>query len=407
MILVNNEMKKIIILFVLLLSACILSGQQTVDYILKARALKESGKPDQAIGLLTGAINETKTSRLYTERAEANILRGDYSAAIADNNEANKITEGTGEYGLARIYALKGDAGTALYHLELNLKSRDKRSEKEILLDPAFGTIDNRLEWRQFWKKEWYTLTEKSISEIEYYLSAGKIDQSKEVLSELKKSYESDTAILYAEALISLASGNFTETLKTISGLIISDPGNEKYLRILAKAQTGASDPAGASSTYSELLVAGVADAGLLLLRAECYQKTGETDKSLSDIRRYLDIYPENSAALRLAGKVEAKSGDNLKALAYFSENLKLHPNDPECYIDRANSYFVSRSWDMAINDYSMSLDLRPGNSDVWLNMGIALLNSGRVEDACHDFRKSFSLGNKRVTEYISRNCIK
>jgi tetratricopeptide (TPR) repeat protein len=143
------------------------------------------------------------------------------------------------------------------------------------------------------------------------------------------------------------------------------------------------------------------------MLRADCYRKTGETDKALSDLTKYLEIYPENSAALSLAGKVEAKSGDNLKALEYFSKNLKLHPNDPECYIDRADSYFVSKTWDLAINDYSMSLDLKPANSDVWLNKGIALLNSGKVEDACHDFRRSFHLGNKRVTDYISRNCIK
>jgi len=70
---------------------------------------------------------------------------------------------------------------------------------------------------------------------------------------------------------------------------------------------------------------------------------------------------------LDLAGKVEARAGDNLKALQYFSENLKLHPNDPECYIDRADSYFVSRSWDLAINDYSMSLDLNPANSEFGL----------------------------------------
>jgi L,D-transpeptidase ErfK/SrfK len=96
-----------------------------------------------------------------------------------------------------------------------------------------------------------------------------------------------------------------------------------------------------------------------------------------------------------------------LYPLEYFSRNLKLHPNDPECYIDRANSYFISKSWDLAIDDYSMSLDLKPANSDVWLNKGIALLNSGKVEDACHDFRISFRQGNKRVADYISRNCIK
>jgi tetratricopeptide (TPR) repeat protein len=401
------KMKKIIILIWILMVASSLYGQQTVDYILKARALTEGGKPDQAINLLDRAISETKESRLFTERAEANMLKGDYSGAVSDFNEADKLTPFSGEYGLSRIYSLKGDAGTALYHLEINMNSPFKKGEKEILLDPAFSTIENRQEWRQFWKKEWYSTAEKSISEIEYYISAGKIDESKDVLQELKKSSESNNDILYAEALIDVASGKNSEAMKVITGLNTENPGNEKYLRILAKAQTGASDAAGASTTYSQLLSSGVADAGLLMLRADCYRKTGETDKALADIRKYLEIYPENSAALGLAGKVEARAGDNLKALEYFSENLKLHPNDPECYIDRADSYFVSRSWDLAINDYSMSLDLKPANSDVWLNKGIALLNSGRAEDACHDFRIAFRLGNKRVSDYISRNCIK
>jgi tetratricopeptide (TPR) repeat protein len=400
-------MKKILTLVWLFLSAGMLFGQQAVFNILKARALTEAGKPDLAINLLDGTITEVKESSMYTCRAEANTIKGDYSGAIADYNEANKITPFSAEYGLSRIYALKGDAATSLYHLELSMKSTYKKSEKEILLDPAFGTIDNRQEWRQFWKKEWYSVSEKSISEIEYYVSIGKIDQSKEVLNEFKKNYDSNSDVIYAESLINLASGNSSQVMKDVSGLLASEPGNEKYLRVMAKAQTEASDPAGASTTYSQLIASGVIDAGLFLLRADCYQKTGETDKALADIGKYLEIYPENQTALRLAGKVEVKSGDNLKALQYFSDNLKLHPNDPEVYMDRANSYFISKSWDLAINDYSMSLDLKPDNSDAWLNKGISLLNSGKTDDACHDFRISFRMGNKRVTEYLSRNCIK
>jgi tetratricopeptide (TPR) repeat protein len=289
----------------------------------------------------------------------------------------------------------------------MNLNSAYKKGEKEIMLDPAYSTIENRQEWRQFWKKDWYTVTERSISEIEYYISAGKFDESKAVFSELKKSYDSNDDILYAEALISLASGNYDQVIKNVSGLSTTNPGNEKYLRLLAKALTGASNPAGASSIYSQLLTSGVADARLLILRADCYRKTGETVKAINDIEKYLEFYPDDNSALSLAGKVEALSGDNLKALEYFSKNLKLHPNDPQCYIDRANSYFISKTWVLAINDYSMSLDLKPQDSDVWLNKGIALLNSGKVDDACHDFRMSFRLGNKSVTDYISRNCIK
>jgi len=119
-------MKKILILLFIFLSAGIINGQQTVDYILKARALTSGGKTDQAIVLLNKALGENQDSRLFTERAEANLLKGDYSGAISDYNEANRISSSSGEYGLARVYAIKGDAATALYHLGLNLNSKYK-----------------------------------------------------------------------------------------------------------------------------------------------------------------------------------------------------------------------------------------------------------------------------------------
>lgn len=400
-------MKKILIIGLIFLSGNLIIGQQNVDYLMKAKALREAGKTDQSITLLDQAIKESKDSRLFLERADANMIKGDFQKAISDLNEANRITPNSGEFGLARIYARKGDASTALYHLGISMSSQYKKSEKEVMLDPAFSNIDNRQEWRQFWKKEWYSISEKEISEIEYYVSAGKIEDSKEVFAALKQNYDTDPDILYAESLINHGSGKYSDVIKVLYPLTQQFPDNEKYLRLLAKAQYKMADAAGASSTYTRLIESDVADAGLFLLRADCYMKTGETDRASKDINKYLEIYPENSDALRLAGRVEAKSGDNIKALKFFSENLKLHPGDPECYIDRANSYFIAKSWDMAINDYSMSLDLKPSDSDAWLNKGIALLNTGKVDDACHDFRISLRYGNKRVADYISRYCIK
>ena len=148
-------------------------------------------------------------------------------------------------------------------------------------------------------------------------------------------------------------------------------------------------------------------DPELYMLRAGSYRRTGETRKAIEDVEAYLSLYPGSRKALSLAGRTEAAAGDNLKALAYFAENVRLHPNDAECYVDRANSYLAAKSWEWAINDYSMSLDLQPGNPDVWLNKGIALLNSGRREDACHDFRVSFNLGNRKATEYLGKYCIR
>jgi tetratricopeptide (TPR) repeat protein len=400
-------MKKILLfVFSLLLSAATYS-QGIADYLMKAKAYNAVGSPEKAIGFLSG-LTETGTDfRLLLERAEARLLKGDYSAAISDFNEANRISPYAGEYGLARIYALKGDASTSLYHLGLNLSSALKKSEKEIFLDPAFTPVENTPAWRQFWKREWYSTEEKAISEIEYYATAGKTEDARVLLASVKKNFSVDQDVVYAEALLNYSSGKYSEVITAVRIPSSTDRRYEKTLRLLAKAQISLSNFAGASVTFSQLLESGVADAELYLNRAECYRKTGEGKKAIDDIEKYLGLYPENRKALSLAGKTESENGDNLKALKYFSDNLKLHPGDPECYIDRANSYLMSKSWDWAIKDYSMSLDLNPANADAWLNMGVANLSTGRSEEACHDFMKAFSLGSKRASELISKNCIK
>ncbi len=399
-------MKKLLILFILFCPLFLL-GQEKAYLLMKARALVESGKPDDAITLLAGAGTDGTDASVLLQRAEAYIAARNYSGAADDFNSADKLMPGSGEYGLARIYGIKGDAPTAVYHLERCLRSSFKPSEKEIMLDPSFTALENKTEWRQLWKKEWYTQLEKGISEIEYYVSTGNTDEAKNIFSRLSGQYAGKPGILYGSALINVASSRYGEAVKTLTSLLGEDSQNEKYLRLLVRAQEAAGNYAGASDTYTRLLYSGSSDPELLISRSECYRKTGETGKAADDIGKYLGFYPENARALSIAGRLESARGDNLKALEYFNRNIRLHPADPQCYIDRADSYFLSKSWDWAIKDYSMSLDLQPDNAETWLNKGISLLNSGKVDDACFDFRKSLSLGNRKATEYISRHCIR
>ena len=400
-------MKRKLLILAFFFFTMVMAGQNPVDYLMKGKALVEQGKSDDAIIILTKALESFRESQIYLGRAEAFIEKGDYSRAINDFNSANDVAPSSGEYGLARIYGLKGDAATSVYHLESCLRSSYRKSEKDILLDPAFSLIENKPEWRQFWKKEWYSTVEKGISEIEYNISTGNINEAKSILSVLSGNYPENNNNSYAGALISFAEKKYPETISALTSLLAKEPENEKAIRLLAKAQEATGNQAGASSTYTRLLDLGIPDAEILMLRAECYRKTGVLNKAKEDVVKYIDLYPGNKKALSFAGKIESASGDNIKALTYFSENLKLHPNDAECYLDRANAYFISKSWDWAAKDYSMSLDLQPQNSDAWLNKGISLVNSGKREDACFDFRKSFNLGNRKATEYLSRYCIR
>jgi len=399
--------RKTIILVSALLFSGIISGQTSFESILKAKSLLMAGEPAKSVEELSSAITRKKDGRLYIARAEAFMHEGNHEMALNDYTVANSLISHSGDYGLARIYALKGDAKTSLCYLEMNFLSSFRKSEKEVMLDAAFSRIEKSPEWRQFWRRDWYSVLETGVSEIEYYLSTGRTRSAVEKLSELEGSYKGNEELQYAGALVNLSTGKPAEAVKILAGMSALQSGNEKYLRLLAKAQTEANNPSGASITYSRLLDIEVPDASLLLLRAGCYRKTDENARAMSDIERYISLYPRDKSALSLAGKIRSAQGDNLKALDYFSENLKYHPGDASCFVDRANTYFLLKSWESAINDYGMSLDLDPSNPEAWLNKGIARLNSGKTSDACHDFRYALKLGNKKAADYISRHCIK
>lgn len=401
------EMKRTVIILVSFLLPGMISGQTLTDKLLKADVLLKNGKADQAVEVLNEALNEKSDSRLYNMRAEAEIIKGDFSAAIADLNKANEINNFSGEFGLAKIYALRGDATTSLYHLEICMNSPYRKSEKEIMLNPAFSKIENSPQWRSFWQKGWYPEIDTKLSEIEYYLGLGKIEEAGSILSDISNRYSESEKFIYASALVSFAQGNNSEALRSVTSLLSQEPKDVNYLQLLADIQSASSNYAGASQTYSRLINLEIPDAGLYLKRAECYRKTGETERALSDISKYISIYPSDKNALSLAGRIEAATGNNIKALWYFSENLKYHPNDPDCYIERANSYMSSKSWEWAVNDYSMSLDLDPSNPEAWLNKGVSQLNAAETENACHDFRQAYRLGNKKAIGYISKYCIK
>ncbi|HEX2969294.1 MAG TPA: tetratricopeptide repeat protein [Bacteroidales bacterium] len=397
-----------VLLFIFLMPLCSVSFSQSIsDNLMHSKALASSGKYDLAISVLTKAIESATDYRLYLMRAEVNEAKGDYSAAINDYNEANKINSLSGEYGLARVYAMKGDVQTSLYHLEQNMSTDIKKSEKEIMLDPGFTGVGKKADWRNFWKKEHYTWVERTVSEIEFYTKSGMLADASLLVSELKSKYPGADETMYSDAILNIASGKPLEAVKMMSKITTGTISNEKYIRVIADAQAASSNYAGASDSYTRLIDSGTSDARLLLARAECYRKTGEIDKSISDIDKYLEYYPDDMTALRMAGKARAASGDNLKALELFNRNLELHPNEPELYADRGNSYLAARSWSWAIKDYSMSLDLKPSDPEVWLNKGLALLNSGHRDEACHDFRKALRMGNKRASEYINSNCIR
>lgn len=400
-------MKRDIFLLVLILFPALLCGQEGYDSILRAVALSGAGKTDEAAGILTNEISTRSDANLFLMRGEVLLKARRIKDARNDFMAAENMKQGSGVYGLARCAALSGDARAAVAYLEIHLRSDKRKSEPEIMLDSAFVPITASPEWKALWKRDWYRGYERKTWEIENYIKSGRTDLAEETLDELSALYPDMPVTDYCRARVLISRGKYHEAAEILSALTSGTDAPVSWQLALADARTGEGNYYASAMIYGKLMDNRYPDPGLLLKRAQMLFKSGDRNAARKDLERYLDLDPDNSEALGLTGKAFAEEGAIFEALPYLNANVEKHPGEASAFSLRGDAWLAARTWDKAAEDYTMSLDLEPDNPTVNLNMGIALINSGRMEDACYYLRKAKSLGEKSASQYLSRYCIK
>lgn len=405
----KEKVKAVITGAIFLMFLPLLTYSQSEAYIvlLKAEALRSEGDNAKSLNLLNEFLTGKSDYRLFLSRGEIFLATGNLLSAETDFKTAAGLRSGSGAYGLARVYAAGRNAEKSLAFLEENLKSEFRVTERVIMADASFNGIENTAEWRKFWSNDRYTASELMLSEVQYLIGIGKVEQAREIVRERKSTSSPRPESVYSEALVNFAAGEF----QAAAGLIASEAsaGVPEFSRdkLLADCYFELGNYDKAISLMTSLIAEEIPDAEIFMKRARCYESISDYPEALSDIDFYLTIFPSDQEALNLAGAICIKAGDNNGALRYLNTNLVSNPNSIEAYRTRGQVWASTRMWDYAASDFSMALDLDPFDSEIWLNKGVSLLNLGKKEEACHDFRQSMRLGNRKASEYVNKNCIR
>jgi predicted Zn-dependent protease len=400
-------MKKSIVILIIILASQLIAGQGRYEEMLRAVALSADGNNNEAAGILTGLINAAPDDELLLLRGDAYLRSGKLKEAKSDFMAAESMVQGSGLFGLARCAAAGGEARAAVSYLEAHLKSQFRKSEPEIMLDSSFASVQASPEWKSLWKKDWYKGYERKSWEIDHYLKIGKTDLAEEVWRELSATYADMPVTDFCKARILTARGLYRDASALLTPLAIKSDAPATYITALAAAQAGEGSYYAAAMSYGRLIDAEYPDPQLFLKRAAMLVKAGDRVAAKADLETYLGLNPENSEALGLIGKTYAEEGAIYEALPYLNMNIEKHPGEATAFSIRGDAWLAARTWDKAAEDYTMSLDLDPENATVNLNLGIALINSGKSEDACHYLRKAKEQGNKDATKYLSKYCIR
>ncbi|MCG8635504.1 MAG: tetratricopeptide repeat protein [Desulfobacterales bacterium] len=113
---------------------------------------------------------------------------------------------------------------------------------------------------------------------------------------------------------------------------------------------------------YSETLYLSPDDPVARLKRGTLYHQTGEYDKAVKDLTRYISVAPRDHMGYIYRGISFRASKKYDQAISDLSHALWLRPGHGEGYILRGNTYFRTGNYNLAMADFKKAVKTGPEN---------------------------------------------
>lgn len=400
-------MRKYLLIILSFLLFTQLIAQEADSYILRARVYMDAGNAYKALEECSDGLQVVSDYRLVLIKANALVKVNRLEEAEMTYRQANTLSIGSGDLGLAKIYALKGDNNLAVSHLRSHLESDFKLPRRDILLDKQFRSIENDQEWKSLWSVDWYTSLEDGLAEASYLVEHNRKDELKELMNFLEPQYSDMSDFEFIAAQYYKVIGNKALALDYFRKSLEKDMSSkEKWLGLIdGLEQTGSFYEAATKSSEARKYHPG--ERVFIIKGASNLHQAGDREGALMEIEQFLKLVPDSESGLALAGDIELESREYSKALRYYSLSIELYPGNPDHYIKRGNTYSLTSTWEYAISDYSMALDLKPDDGGVYYSKAMALLKTQKSDDACRNFRMALKYGNTKAASEINKHCIR
>ena len=184
-------------------------------------------------------------------------------------------------------------------------------------------------------------------------------------------------AILFLIAGSQIAQADFTQEIRRCD----SD-GTHPDIRIVACTRNIQSG----RFTGSNLAVA-------FMNRGLAYKKKSQWDRAIADYSEAIRLNPDNAQVFNNRGNAYFFDGQWDRALEDYDNAIRLQPNLAEAFGNRGNVYRKQGQFDRAIAEYGNALHFDPDNAQVFADRGLAYEKKGEPSQALRDFEKAHALG--------------
>lgn len=127
-------------------------------------------------------------------------------------------------------------------------------------------------------------------------------------------------------------------------------------------------------------------------------------EKAIADFSQAIRLRPDYALAYNNRGLAYYHNGQQSLALSDFNMALKLHYSNPDyTLVNRGLLYTQMGRTDLALKDLKKAVSLNPGNPYAYNNLGGIYFNQGLYDLAFENFNKALELKKDLVKAYVSR----
>ena len=356
------------------------------------------------IDSLDKLINEDPSKELQLAKIEVLIKLERYSDALELAEKINKTNNGVASEQKLRIYLEQDNYVNVEQALINNLKSNSKISLFNLLNNPDYNKLIGSELLDSILNSNLYSKTEKQLYQVERLLDLERYDQALFMVDEIINRNSKVAHVYYLKSLINSKDGNENRAIATINIAIDLKSSNPDYychrVNILTKQKK-----------YKQALI----DVERLTLlqsyefkhferKAELLMLTNEFVKAIDLTEQLLKVDSKNVKLLYILAYSNHTVGKNIDALKAVNELMQINTSKQGFEL-RGDIYMDTGTFEFAVRDYSMFLDIEPYNGDIYAKKGLARHKLGDGKGACSDWVKAKRYGSYNAIRYLEKYC--
>jgi len=140
--------------------------------------------------------------------------------------------------------------------------------------------------------------------------------------------------------------------------------------------------------------------------RGVAYKGKGDDDRAIADYTEAIRLDPKYAKAHFKRGNVYAEKAVYDTAIANYTEAIKLDPKYASAYYNRGFVYHDKGSMDAALADLTEAIRLNPNDANAYNLRGVVYLEKRDTERAIADYTEAIRLDPKLARAYSNRGSI-